>query len=150
MTNVLLDRPYSSDSEMDRTRRPGNELGDRLRRERKRRKETQAETAARFDVNQSSYHRWEDGTNRPDPIHYEPIGTFLGVSLSEVHRMIYQGDEPASLEELRAEIDRREAQLRLEVEELRRDIEDLRDQRRGDRRQNDVQPDVDRRKHGRR
>lgn len=138
MTTALIDRP-SADAMDAPARKGSNELGERLRRERKRRHETQAEAAARFGVNQSSYHRWEDGTNRPDGTQFPEIGKYIGASLAEIHQMVFESAEPSSL-----------ALLQEQIEQLRRDIEDLRVQRRGDRRQSDVQPKVERRKPDRR
>jgi transcriptional regulator with XRE-family HTH domain len=92
-----------------------SELGKNLRDERLRRKETQGETAARFDIAQSSYHRWESGENKPDDGRLADIAHFLGRSTEEVWKMIHEGKEPTSLELLRTQV----AQLQRDNEELR-------------------------------
>lgn len=92
-----------------------SELGERLRRERVRRRETQDQTATRFKVSQPSYHRWESGETNPNDKHFGEIANFLGCKTDEVWKMVYQGVEPTSLDGLRQQI-----------EELNRDMDDLR------------------------
>ncbi|MEO1065356.1 MAG: helix-turn-helix transcriptional regulator [Actinomycetota bacterium] len=91
-------------------------LGELLRRERRRRGETQAQAAARFGIAQPSYHRWESGENRPDDEKFTQIGGYLGISAEEVLRVVHQTELPTSLE-----------QVRDDVRALQRDVDDLKE-----------------------
>jgi transcriptional regulator with XRE-family HTH domain len=93
------------------------ELGERLRRERLRRKERQEETAERFGVSQPNYSRWENGEYRVSQGHFAKVAEFLGLTVAEVWTMANSEEPPTSLEMVRQEIDA-----------LKRDISDLRGQ----------------------
>lgn len=90
------------------------ELGERLRRERRRRQETQAQAAEYFGVRQPSYYRWEAGETVPDPDRLGLIAEYLGCEIQEVWSMLHDGPIPTSLEGVRTE-----------VRELRRNYEDF-------------------------
>lgn len=77
-----------------------SEFGARLRRERNRRGENQAQAAARFNVGQSSYHRWESGEAIPAPERLGDIAEYLGVDVKELWHLIHDGPVPTSLEEV--------------------------------------------------
>jgi transcriptional regulator with XRE-family HTH domain len=93
------------------------ELGERLRRERLRRKERQEETADRFGVSQPNYSRWENGEYKVSQGHFAEVAEFLGVTVAEVWTMVNSEEPPTSLEIVRQE-----------VEALKRDVTDLRSQ----------------------
>ena len=114
-------------------------LGERLRRERLTRDETQAETAARFGIGQSSYHRWESGDAEPRPNRYAAVGEFLGIPGTEVYALIKSEHVPTSLEDIRRRIQGLQRELldnaaatgslrkeigaqRLEIDSLRADL----------------------------
>lgn len=93
----------------------GGELGEMLRRERIRRKETQDEVAVRFGVKQPSYAKWEQGF-RPSDARLADIASFLGLDLSEVWRTVHgETQAPATLDEVR----KRLAALERDIVELR-------------------------------
>lgn len=96
-------------------RQIGSSLGERLRRERRRRKETQAQTAARFGVSQPAYHRWETGQNQPESDRYAQIASYLGFKVEELWQLVHDAAPPLTL-----------ATLEERVNELARDIDDLR------------------------
>ncbi|WP_116996284.1 helix-turn-helix domain-containing protein [Desertimonas flava] len=92
------------------------ELGERLRRERLRRKERQIDTAERFGIHQASYARWETGHNRPDDDRFAVIADYLGLEIEEVWSLVHKdAPEPTSLDGLNRRVD-----------EMARDIADLR------------------------
>jgi transcriptional regulator with XRE-family HTH domain len=78
-----------------------NDLGEALRRERRRRKERQIDTASRFGISQPSYARWESGEHDPDDQHFGAIADFTGLALSDVWRMVHHSDaEPLTVDKL--------------------------------------------------
>lgn len=93
-----------------------NLLSEALRRERKRRKETQRDAALRFGVSQPSYFQWEDGKAAPKDEHRRAIADYLGVSVGDIHEMLHEGSATSHTEVL----------ARLAA--LERDVEDLRSQ----------------------
>lgn len=105
------------------------ELGEMLRRERIRRKETQQEVASRFGVKQPSYAKWEQG-KRPDDSRLADMAGFLGLDLDEVWRMVHgRSQAPATLDELRkrlTDLERDIAELRDGYREARRTNADMR------------------------
>ena len=63
-------------------------LGEALRAERRRRRETQRQTAVFFGVSQPTYHHWENDMAVP-PVERRPlIADYLGVAVSEVDRLV--------------------------------------------------------------
>jgi transcriptional regulator with XRE-family HTH domain len=100
-----------------RTRRTvSRELGERLRRERTRRRERQIDAASRFKISQPSYHRWESGANDPDDAQFAEVANYLGIKVDEVWELVHgESPDPTSLEGLRNQ-----------VAGLERDIDDLR------------------------
>jgi len=95
-------------------------LGERLRRERLRRNELQAPAAARFNVTQPSYSRWESGKIFPDEKHYSDIAQYLGLTVEEVWSLMNDGDpRPISLDSLKSEI----ADLKRDIVDLRKQLE---------------------------
>lgn len=91
------------------------ELGERLRRERLRRRELQNVTADRFGISQPNYSRWESGEYRVGQSHFAEVAEFLGLKIEEVWTMANGETPPTSLDLIREEIDG-----------LKRDVGDLR------------------------
>ena len=96
-------------------------LGEQLRRERTRRGMRQQEAAALFGVSQPSYHRWEAGTNHPDAQFFRLLAEFLGCTIDEVWSMVFREEPPASLGQIKTQVD----ELRAQIAELRAAIADL-------------------------
>ena len=91
-------------------------FGERLRRERRRRGETQSQVAARFGIAQASYQRWEVAGAIPDVDRYADVASYLGVTVENLWEML-SNEKPASSLDLVNET----------VGVLERDIRDLRE-----------------------
>lgn len=81
------------------------ELGERIRRERRRRDERQVDTAARFGVSQATLHRWESGVNKPDVSQFAAVADYLGMSVDEVYFLAMEAPKPSTLTGLQSEVD---------------------------------------------
>lgn len=98
-------------------------FGERLRRERRNRKLSQYETAARIEVSQPSYHRWESGEVALASKYRPKLAEFLGITMDEMFHLL---DPDFALEshvntlDLIAALTRRVAVLEDEVVELRK------------------------------
>lgn len=91
-----------------------NELGRRLREERHRRNEPEADAAVFFGISQASYHRWESGQHEPKPARYNELARYLGMTVADVNALL-RGETTTTLDELRATV----ADLQRDVIELR-------------------------------
>ena len=106
-----------------------SELGERIRRERKRRGERQIDLAERLGTTQATVYRWEIGENRPDIDKFGAVAEYLGMKVDEVYFLAMEAPMPTSLANVQAEIDalRRDRTAdRAEITELRADVHDLR------------------------
>ena len=61
----------------------GRTLGEALRAERRRRRETQRQTAVFFGVSQPVYHGWENG-QLPAAKHHSGVAEFLGAPIFRI------------------------------------------------------------------
>lgn len=103
-------------------------LKDMLRSERQRRNWTEEQAADFFGVNQSSYHRWEQGPpegNLPGKSNLVKVADFVGVTLEEAYQLKYSVDAPVTLTDALARIsmlERDQEELRDEIAGLRRQV----------------------------
>ncbi len=88
-----------------------------LRRERVRRGENQRQVAARFEVSQPSYYRWENGEAVPRDKYRPAVAAYLGLDTPRLTKLLYETEEPTTYTDL---VER--------VAALERDMEDVREQ----------------------
>lgn len=103
-------------------------FGERLRRERLRRKLSQREAAARFGVSQPSYYRWESGQIEPATRYRRDIADWLGITLDELFELIGTTGAPmthAELEERVRDLERDSAEYRELISELQQRVDTL-------------------------
>ncbi len=96
-------------------------FGEALRRERTRRGERQREAAARFDVSQPSYHRWEAGEHLPDDELRQKVADYLGITVGEVWELMHGEVAPASLGSLQSEV----ADMQRAIKDLQAKLREL-------------------------
>ena len=89
------------------------ELGNALLRHRKKLGLTQKQAAARLNVDQPTWHRWEAG-RRPRQDFFDRLAEFLEVSREQVVLLAHEPAQPDELEELVAAMGSRWADLKPE------------------------------------
>ena len=76
------------------------QLGDLLLAERRRRGWSAERAAKHFEMNQSSFSRWEKGENAPDEKKFPQVAEFLGLTVEEVRALKYAMDAPVTASEV--------------------------------------------------